>query len=479
MPGNAGALRRIASAMERAKAARAPREGFFSVLDELIQDLPADREFSRTELLQRLKAGNKFSLDDMEWPLKQTEIDYALMPSLDAEPGRIFDKNSLLSSVRERRPDFMSSTVSSGDSTSPFSAYDIKGPVRLPGSYFESVTRSPAFGDHPTHFDGDALTFSRGSVHDLDPLYPHGEADLLRLIVEIQNDRANDARSVAHVRRGKETLRGWRTPEMSARLEELRGKLNAPDEFARSTLSPEEAQEFADLKYSVKDAPFKTPQDYGRLEIKNSILDAIKHRDNRVGISPESPVGVDAHGTTYKGVYPRELEKIAKQYGADFELSPLPIQGVARRTWGALQRHGGAEAADIADLFDPSIHNSPLEHYEALQDLTSELIEAGLQTGVSEDIIRAARASQGRYGINRLADTGYASQRLADQWMNSLISLENEISRRKVKSVEVPNLKFNEGFLERIKKYGLPLFGVAGAGVLAQPEDQRDNWVER
>jgi len=545
MPGLLSQLGRpIADLAERSRMARAPREGYFSVLDELAQDLPQNREFSREEILQRLKAGNQFRVDDMSWPLRQEEIDYALLPALKDQDkltaARLVDR------IRANRPDFFSKydPRASREGTE-YSTIDIKGPRHKPETYFESVTRSPNFGTFYDHFGSDTLSWSRGAAHDIGT--PE-DPELLRLIVELQNDRANAARLDARGQKPKESgmpAVGWRPKEPPAapaaiheQLADLRARsheltdqasrIDPNDDWAVTGIHPRGAdldriqaeslalwQQADDLMNSylsssqaynskIPDQPFKDPASYGRLEIKNAILDALTHKQQGIGISPRSPVGLDETGQTYHHVYPGELKKIANQYRGEMQTRDLPTNQREAYRWQALELR---DLRDIADLLPYPGRGNFSTLVTPASQMADELIAAAqknsiergnqlrLPPGTFDPFIDRVQLARKRYeqaaaladelhnprkGItattkvvqsNKAEHAADMANSARNELISSLLALESSMPISLQREIlKVPYAKFTPEFNERVTKYGFPLFSIAGAAALTPPD---------
>lgn len=520
------------------QAAKAPREGFFSVLDELIGQLPEGRALSVDELRQRLKPGRTLERGGIKFPLKQAELDYALPELSQWSPElRIESRDRLRDFVRKRRPEFVARDPIDDPTHTDYSQYSTKGPERF--DYFESVTDSPDFGEHSTHFTDNTLSFSRGTRHEL----PGGWVDrngqnhsggVLRLIDEIQNDRANDARRKIKDSVGDEILAkhflspeelddywriygtarnrrtpqmidrlkelddkldaagsariGWRTPEQQARyneLMELRGQRKPPFNYVRTygddtqELPPEE-NELSVLAATVPDAPFKTPQEYGRFEIKKQILDALDADDEYLGITPASgPAswfpGTGAKDTTYDKIYPGELRKIAQQYGAPFENVDVPV---------TVYEPLGLPSLEGTDIEDFTRRHEWRHERHVINDYRSavnDLINAG---HISADEIewfnkmdteiRALIDADDADSVDpAIADKLFvAVQEYADKLRAAYTRAANETAGAGVRAVRsVPSMRLTPEVKDRISKIGLPLFTVAGASLLAPGQE--------
>lgn len=514
--GKLSTVRELASLLERSKAARAPRTGYFSVLDELIQDLPQDKEFSKREFLQRFQPGTMFKREDMQWPLKKTEIDYALQPAL-ADKGDLdqMEVPELLRRVRERRPEFNTiNDMTKPNRESPYEAYSTQSRNRVPDSYFESLTDSPDLGRMNTHFGTRNLSFSRGAVHNVGTLQ---NPELMRLIDEIQNDRANLARSERGNWNFEDTdrePRGWRSPEQTSRLAELEKKVEdgkaelarSPDDsFMRNLsthsrgamfLSPSEMDEAEFIRSMPPDMPFKDPADYGRLEIKNGILDAIANEQHGVGISPKSPVGQDMSGQTYQKVYPGELRKIANQYGGEMTTAPL------HTTAGSIIDLADTEPR-IADrdyfptlehVFDPDFYHRGADHplnpevdkWRNMGEQVDELMYQFMPSAPADYDALTAAQHKFKFELQRYEEAMQHADSMTDVELMQLDEIMQEHANRvkdaaltaernaSTSSFDVPYARITPEMKEKILKWGLPLFSAAGATVSQMPQSEED-----
>lgn len=517
------------------QAAKAPREGFFSVLDELIGQLPEGRALSVDELRQRLKPGRTLERGGIKFPLKQTELDYALPELSQWSPElRIESRDRLRDFVRKRRPEFTDARQDvEGLSAADYSNYSTHGPGRF--DYFENITESPDFGKHSTHFTDNTLSFSRGSRHEL----PGGWVDrngqnhsggILRLIDEIQNDRANAARAkrgpqspslsrflspedqAAHRRfmamPGTEYLNDPEYRAISQRLREAMDraanervgwvdnsvKKRLDEKAEREGLTPEEMDEYnLRVNDAVPDMPFKTPQEYGRFEIKKQILNALDAGDEYLGITPSSgPAswfpGTGAKDTTYDKIYPGELRKIAQQYGAEFSDIGLPVKSYDPLALNTLQ---GTDIVDFVNTMDWE-RGEPLE---AAQELINELAThyrsprgydprsgeedpldfAQTQLDIvreMEDNLDAIRGTRDPH-----PDELTELQESRDQLSEALEDLYNETVEQQ-RSLgkgtfdrQIPSMHLTPEIKEKIARIGLPLFTVAGASLLAPGQE--------
>lgn len=208
---------------EAAKNAKAPQAGFFSTLDELIQQAPVPDDAKAQQWEEYLRPGRALVKEDVTFPLKAEELQYANLPAMLARlkaENATLNRNVLLDYVRENRPGFrtaphMELGQRSFDSQQQFEQQypdtdRLKLPFRvaqsripdqpsaaryadpalshiqqaIPGGYEESVTNMDDLVQR-SHFGPDALSWSRTTRHqDFD----NGDPATLRLIEELQSD---------------------------------------------------------------------------------------------------------------------------------------------------------------------------------------------------------------------------------------------------------------------------------------------------
>ena len=191
----------------------APQKGFFSTLDELIQEAPFERAPAE-QWRGYLQPGRMLKREGTQFPLKQEELDYVIQGLVPQIEGHPITKADLLAQIRSERPKFnldVSATsnqldlleqlaglapqaMSSRRLNFPPPRYggsvgDYRLSHQSPGStYQESITRYPRIGsgryapEFYQHFAPDTLSWSRTSSHQL----PSGEK--MRLVEEIQSD---------------------------------------------------------------------------------------------------------------------------------------------------------------------------------------------------------------------------------------------------------------------------------------------------
>lgn len=470
-------------------ASLAPQRGMFSTLDELVKAAPF--ESAPAEQWQGyLKPGRMLKRGDLQFPLKQEELDYAVPELKDWHPEGVLQKDNLLKFIRERRPTFAlqvgdesltdlnraaKSELPEGSprqnaiaeyeqrledlageqpeyysgSTRRLSVVDPKfGPregdadwsrlsTQSPGStYQESATRLHGINTAYQHFTGDTLSHSRTSSHDIP------DVGKVRLIDEIQSDLHHRAASRLNWREGldedtrkeyndlQNELARYDVPhpsdpmpltEMDARANGIRdriseiekeGKENAPrrgyfteqeqNEFDRlhdvsmgpAGLDPDQRRRFLALKQKLRegvpDAPFKDPAEYGRLEIKKQLINAAREGQDWLAITPPemqierygmdnyvNPDGYQDQSAkgmqhVYGKIYPGEMSKLAKQYGAEMKDLEMPVGTVADAARTQLMREGGFENwSDVQSHFD-QMDDDYMEHPVDILNMLNE-----------------------------------------------------------------------------------------------------------
>ncbi len=543
------------------------RPGFFSVLDELVQQMP-DRPMTPEEIRQRLKPNTMLQREGMRFPLKQDEITYALDPVLNNTnwdttftQGRMSPRD-LLSRVRRDRPEFSSIDTKEGSlpmNFQDFSEYSTRGPNRLPDygekgpGYFESITESPDFGETMgSHFTPNTLMFTRGSRHQVEPQQGSG---ILRIIDEIQNDRANEARSHAHAfdaDRGdapfvEGQIKGWATPEEAADFNALIAKtrqskrvaahafndyglmdwegneLTPPNGVARYPTHaeaqraleehwPEDARDDPHGRAQLirehpaaqkpQDMPFKDPQDYGRFEIKNQILDALHEGDEYLGITPPAGPsswfpGTGKKDVTYGNVYPGELRKIARQYDTPSMKVPVDVTMADPLNLDTL---AGTDIVDFINTTDWH-RGEPFDSYSSLIDELATKFKGDPdfdpRSGGTDALEEASNALErvrelennldlagnpvhpsGQPRVDIDIDREELTQ-ARNELEASVQALYEETRDQNWKSTskstrDIPSMHLTPDFAEKVGRIGLPLFTAAGAAALS-PELMQSN----
>lgn len=489
-------------------------KGMFSTLDELIEAAPQDR-MTVKQWKEYLAPGRVLTREGINFPLKKEELDYSLGGFLNTDHGAgedaMIEKRNIQELARRQRPRIQGGLRDDEDpKLSMYSQYSTQGPNRL--HYFESITGSPDIGEFGTHYNDDTISWHRGNVHALEPSRDprmHPDSPTLRLIDEIQSDRHSAA--AERLKATNEQLqdrmeqtgegareagaaldklmprRGYRTPEQQARFRQLSGTKNPhPSMSAIDAVR----NEFMDLRATPPDAPFKDPADYGRLELKRGILDAISHGNTHVGITPsEGPIGwfnfnkdrldlddpelmeagelnpqIMGSKYAYDKIYPGELRKLANQYGAPFTQVDLPIVDKNMNQLAQVEESG---AADLPDFMDMVLDNEPNEYGHAqlrnvLQELDHELTdlpEADKRLREAHELSRQIDTSLNTHGSgldSQLEDV----QKLADK----LVELDNMrlglTGPRSQQTRKVPAMELTPEVVEKIKKAGIPLWAI-------------------
>lgn len=202
--------------------AKAPQPGFFSTLDELIQQAPFQNPVAPDAWEQYLRPGRTLMREDVAFPLKAEELEYSNFNDIIARmraANELLSKNVLLEEVRKLRTPFGLNSYNEGHSRRagvpgakgnietqytaggelPHIPPQIKrgnpqfnedqrlhsGLTAKPGSYEESVTTLPETMDFPSHFGMKDMSWSRTTRQPL----PDGT--MMRLIDEIQSDRSS------------------------------------------------------------------------------------------------------------------------------------------------------------------------------------------------------------------------------------------------------------------------------------------------
>lgn len=368
-------------ALSEYRNALAPQLGFFSTLDELIREAPFERG-SAEQWSGYLQPGRMLKRDEAQFPLKQEELDYAL-EGLEGFKGSSLDKGSLLTYLRQTRPEFnldvsrsprggeqdlMGQLRGRGDLRARL-VEERYGPTRYGGSrlshespestYQESVTRYPrmenAAGVVSQHFSPDTLSWSRTSSHQL----PSGEK--MRLVEEIQSDlheaaaeRAGDpARFLTpeeeielddlREERSSEMQRGILSEDVERirELDQRRADIYAEGKkrIPRRGYSPQEADErTGETGPGVPDAPFKNPDEYATLELRKQLLNAVNNNEDYLALTtgedqiqryslddPDTRDRSEGMEYIYDTIYPSVLRRLANRYGTEVVNVEAPL----------------------------------------------------------------------------------------------------------------------------------------------------------
>jgi hypothetical protein len=419
---------------------------------------------------------------------------------------------------------------------SRYSDWAYKG---VPGTYEESSTRSGNFGPYETHFGPDVISHSRSSVHKVPPLLPDGtfasdyenpDVKLARLVEEIQSDRhqkAADRVGTGVYNTTDKTLprRGYLTTEESREFADLPKELAdinqtirlRVDEVMRDTgmpITPGELkplqdrkvsleERYANLRDKVPDAPFKDPADYGLLELRNQLLNAVKSDQDYLALVRGADVSArfgqtkeDAAGTShvYDKVYRSQLDKLARQYGATVEDVRLP--NVARKadvrpetmrnldvedTYGLLE-----SVVDIADEFEPegvegSDRSKP---FDRLDDVIHEMVnitnnpskEMKDQAHRASVAVRSLRSKWKNTGIDISdRDREDPAFEAAAREMRKLYEIYEPIARadlpEELADNSFPAMKLTPEIRELVKKVGVPIWALGSMSLLGEDEE--------
>lgn len=326
-----------------------PQAGFFSTLDELINNAPFEHG-SPEQWQGYLKPGRALTREGVNFPLKAEELQYSgLNDHFLANPGMPIAKQDLLSHLRTTRPEFNITTGlqtgsprmlheraehkevypeewSALDANENMDAYhwqdkyprvttpkitnarfsDYAHPPGVPNTYEESITQSPDFGEFTSHFTPFDLSWSRTTRHYLDPQdfdsrNLSGEAreanpvkgPIARLVEEIQSDRHQAAAEKVNTLTPEfrqELINAGHDPELF--LEAYPGSKDdrLVSQVRRGYRTPQEDKDVNEFDYSPyrekpPDTPFKNPADYGLLELKKQLLNSVNGGDRYLAIA--------------------------------------------------------------------------------------------------------------------------------------------------------------------------------------------------
>lgn len=204
-----------------------PQKGMFSTLDELVQSAPFEKA-PADQWANFLKPGRMLKRGDLQFPLKQEELDWALPEMKDWAAGAnptILEKQKVLDYMRKNRAEFGLTFHSEGqpgespannikriEAVNPvpgedqqdFDRFRVGQPTYGPNSeagyerlwhssgegndFQESATRLPHRVSYMNHFEPDTISHSRASIHEVP-----NSLDNARLVEEIQSDLHQDA----------------------------------------------------------------------------------------------------------------------------------------------------------------------------------------------------------------------------------------------------------------------------------------------
>lgn len=536
MPKVSKTLRDAIQELKEYRDSLAPQRGFFSTLDKLIEEAPFE-DAPVDQWMNYLKPGRMYRREGLQFPLKQEELDYAIPEGIESQlrsdPSRKLNKQAFLRTLRLNRPSFgvqLGSdefSVRARDEASskgrldeferrlleigdnpwtskyppspesrvrtkspqygPDSAYDSEN-MRLShtspfSTYEESATTMRGYDYGRQHFDPDTISHSRTSSHEVADV-GGGRA---RLVEEIQSDPHQDAaeRTTPPDYRGSIedaedegiplVRRGYQDPRYSTYTEE-------PDPENWPSSEWLHAQ-----RYKPQDAPFKTPAEYGRLELRKQLINAAREGEDYLAITrPEDQIeryslkGDDAEAMRhiYGKVYRGELEKLAKQYGAEVTDVSLPVKQ-AEDVRPPVMRGNGYET--VYDMLEELSSTHP-EYDSARLPMLQELID-DLAPG-SPSLARQLREQA--VDFDRVIKSGHPDTRAdaVESFSADLQHLYDQFAARSRRTYmsnetkEFPAIRLTPEVRERIKRAGVPLWSLAGAGTLELGRELPDHEVE-
>jgi hypothetical protein len=544
----------------------APQRGMFSTADELIQEAP----FERAPVDQwrgYLQPGRMLRRGDTQFPLKKEEVDYLGLDraeaGLDLEPGEAADREELLAFIRANRPEFRlthASDAEAGVNTAHLGEtrtgrasteygpgdsddFDDLSHVSPNSRYEESITRMKDL-DFRSHFGDDAVSWSRTSSH------PNQGLGSVRLVEEIQSDLHHAA-----AQRPDTTWVDALTDEERSRYRQLQDfrnstsddgyKLDADKAITelkneavkriprRGYRTPEDealtrsgeipaSRRVEEARGRVPDAPFKNPSDYGALELRKQLLNAVNEGQDYLaitrgsdqiaryeqGMNSESAAGM-RH--VYDKIYRRELEKLAKRYGAEMTEVELEVSSHSDNRPLAMVDAGyetisemfadGPEVFNLAGNGSANIHDniqsgmSEIEEYIGrVRNTVRHVREIDMEGDPRrlDRIVRKLDSVEERLMDNletTLTEEGPDVEEARRVYMNAIddfVDLEGEVSefwdsafwdsaivRPGRPEKKFPAIKLTPEVRERIKRTGVPLWSAAG---LVPLEDEREEF---
>lgn len=322
-----------------------PRQGMFSVLDELIRNAPFERA-DPAQWQQYLQPGQTLTRAGVNFPLKKEELDYSGLNEVLSDFQRSpRTKGSLLDYLHSTRPQFGRQlnqlnadlpeiTEESRSRLGHPNYMEHAHPVDDATDYTEDITTSPSFGVFNSHFTPGDLSWSRTTKHEaatpaVETETGRAQRNLVRLIEEIQSDRheaaaekvyspSEDLRNriqqltgrtiptqlegedVFHVARRlpdagegadlRDQLadslgrRGYRSPEEQA-IDNARRINHSTDSDRYHLLSNEEQTRLDNIRRKPPDTPFKNPEDYAGLEMRKQLLNAVNEGDRYLALT--------------------------------------------------------------------------------------------------------------------------------------------------------------------------------------------------
>lgn len=401
----------------------------------------------------------------------------------------------------------------------------------VPGSYEELVTHMLGLHDHrSSHFGPDSLSWSRATQQPLNL-----GSSMMRYIEEIQADvnakaadklfkvtpdladmtlttpgryidetERNRERPDSEIARaeGRQALaaldalqperRGY-YKDVNKRLREF-AAINGIDDLeeahARFSADPgydiEEAAKVAREKSQVPDVPFKSPADYGLLELKKQMMNAARQGDDYLGITPSSvQVRRYAQGLSesdkqgmqhvYDKIYPSQLEKLARQYGIGMEDVELQTSDKIDARPPLLAVNDLETVGELVEALYPDAHTR-LGTGEAI-DTIKELLDTSYEMSTPEtnDAARRVRAMIEDYEMmdnedtaaewyeNNFQELASHLQFLDDEFRHMTAHEQGDGSGYTTNKIRA--MRLTPEAREKIKRIGVPLWTVPAAGV--------------
>lgn len=437
--------------------------GMFSTLDELIAAHPTQKATAE-QWANYLKPGQTLTREGVSFPLKQEELDYTglsdFFKNIDPKSkDAIITGAGLRKMAQRQRP-----AINRDIDPTTFRDYSHNEEPGSEDEYSADITTSPDFGDYPTHFSPQALSWSRTTSHVLP-----NDGGALRLIDEIQSDRHARAAEKIDTPRGKPVSRvGYRTPEQQEEMH----KLDGIDDDEDQHFTTAELTRLQDLMNVPPDAPFKGAADYGSLEMKKQLLNAVRESQDYLGIvrgddqvgrypglKPDQQEGMRyGYDKVYRGV----LEKLGRQYGAP--MTEIQTQIPAARGGGKAPPSMGA--ADIHDFVDDVSEYEPDEYHEAVSGLLKDYQGLPVQSTAYENHLRGAQDKLRRFQNDPESDATPALQGAIESHLQYLDGEWNKFHRGPITTgtKSFPAIQLTPEIREKVRKAGVPIWAAAGAG---------------
>lgn len=522
-----------------------PQTGFFSTLDELIANAPFEKG-PPDQWKNYLQPGRTFEREGVRFPLKKEELDYSGIDyPLSGALGSSLTKNDLRELVQKRRPDLrMKIGVEEGSnalqrfrpeqeirhnmqmdgeeidpryepqlSSTRYGDYSHE---HEPGTYEESRTRSTDFGPFSAdHFGPDTISHSRTTVQ------PTTDDRMMRLVEEIQSDRhqaAVDRPSQAEwdmrspMESGQGILpprRGYRTPEGEASLTSLHQELNSlvseKDErenrelanaamenripnrpLPRTPRHDEINRQIKALYDRVPDAPFKTPEEYGGLELRQQLLNAVKENQDYLGLIRGRDVSdrfsqskEAASGTShvYDKVYRSQLEKLARQYGSMVDEVPTSVSTTLDYATPTMRDVDAETTNDFLASAKDMMQAGPGDDQMALDHIRQVIKELGDHPRVNANLHNAAKTSLNQFERHFMESPENSWENNADvsSWWNQLKDDMGDLHRNYIEALGSQSLRTTKNFpamiltpeiRAKILKAGVPIWALGATGAV-------------